>query len=498
MGQAKSSELETMRVTDDLLLYYKRCRRRAFLDVYGDSTQQDPEQDFLLKLRQDGFAYRQVIVEVAPYQSPNYPRGDWAAGAKATLELMQQGVERISQAVLLMQTEPGVTLLSRPDLLVKQPGQSNFGDWMYSPTLIKLGKRPKPEYQIVAAFAAHLLAAVQGVMPSEVQLILRRQESCFVNLERWVPLMQEILWECIETLLQQQEPEIFISRQKCSLCHWYSSCHAIALADQHISLLPGVTPSRYRDLQALGVTTMESLAQSTIGLLEPVVGSEIAVDLVQQAQSIVQNRAMLRQRNWEETETSQLFTHTDTLPTAPVELYFDIEAESELKVDYLLGVLVIDNRTHTEIFHPLLAANPINEPLIWQQFLELVSLYPDAPIFHFSDYEVETVKRLANLYQTPQPQLLLLLSRLVDVHRYVMNTATLPVESYSLKHLARWIGFEWRDSGITGSQCVCLYNDWLETGNRSILDVILRYNEDDCRATYHLKSWLVNFVQDPV
>jgi uncharacterized protein len=72
----------------------------------------------------------------------------------------------------------------------------------------------------------------------------------------------------------------------------------------------------------------------------------------------------------------------------------------------------------------------------------------------------------------------------------------LPVESYSLKHLARWLGFEWRDPGITGSQCVCLYDQWLKTGDRSLLDVILRYNEDDCYATYRLKSWLVDFLQD--
>jgi uncharacterized protein len=496
--QAESSGLEAMLVTDELLLCYKRCRRRAFLDMHGDRTQQDSEPEFLLKLRQDNMAHRQAILKVAPYSSPNYPRGDWEAGARATLELMQQGVERISQAVLLVQMAEGVTLLSRPDLLVKQPGESNFGDWMYVPTTIKLGRRPKPEYQILAAFASHLLAAVQGVMPSTAQLILRRQDSYMVSLERWVPIMQEILAECIETLLGQQEPEVFISRQKCTLCHWYSSCYAIAQREQHISLLPGVTPSRYRDLQVLGVTTVESLAESAISLLEPSIGSEVASELVLQAQSSVQNRAILRPRGFQEANTLGLFTNTDAIPTASVELYFDIEAEPELQLDYLLGVLVIDKRDRTETFHPFLAEYPSDEASIWQQFLNLVERYPEAPIFHFSDYEVETVKRLAKLYQTPQELLQPLLSRFVDVHWQVTTIATLPVESYSLKHLARWLGFEWRDSGITGSQCVCLYNQWLKRGDRSALDIIQRYNEDDCRATYHLKNWLVNFVQESV
>lgn len=493
--QADFPALEPMLITDDLLLFYKRCRRRAFLDIYGDPTQQDPEQDFLLKLRQESRAHQQAVLAIAPYQSPNYSKGNWEAGAKQTLELMQQGAERISKGILLKQTEQGVTLLSRPDLLIKQSGQSIFGDWMYVPTHIKLGRRPKAEYQIVAAFSAHLLEAVQGVLPSTAGLILRTQEFYRVSLERWMPIMQDMLSECTETLVQCKEPEVFISRQRCSLCQWYSSCYAIAQHDRHISLLPGVTPSRYQNLQAVGVTTVESLAESTISTLEPAFGSEVAFELVQQAQSTVQNRAILRQTRVEETEAPQLVSATNTLPTAPVELYFDIEAEPELQLDYLLGVLVRDRYTNSETFHPLLAEHPRDEVTIWQQFLDLVLLYPDAPIFHFSEYEVETVKRLAKLYNTPLSIVQPLLSRFVDVHQRVVKNVTLPVESYSLKNLAKWLGFEWRDPSVTGSQCVCLYDRWLETGDRSLLYAILRYNEDDCRATYQLKNWLSVFLQ---
>jgi predicted RecB family nuclease len=36
----------------------------------------------------------------------------------------------------------------------------------------------------------------------------------------------------------------------------------------------------------------------------------------------------------------------------------------------------------------------------------------------------------------------------------------------------------------------------LKTGDRTLLDIIQRYNEDDCRATRDVKDWLVTFVQD--
>lgn len=483
-------------LTDDLLLYYKRCRRRAFLDIYGNPTQQDPEQDFLLKLRQDSLDHQRAVLALAPHESPDYPRDDWDAGAKATLALMQQGVERISQGILLMHVAEGVTLLSRPDLLVKQPGQSVFGDWMYAPINIKLGRRPKQEYQIVTAYSAQLLAAVQGVLPSTGSLILRGRSSYSVQMDKWIPLMQEVLAECIQTLVFRQEPEIFISRQKCGLCRWHSSCHAIAQRERHLSLLPGVTPGRYRELQELEVTTVESLAESEISTLEPALGSDVAFALVQQAQSTLQNRPMLRPQRIEFPSTFKPFIPNNQLPTAAVELYFDIEAQPELPLDYLLGILVVDRRNQTETFHALLAENPQDEASIWQQFLDLVESYPDAPIFHFADYEVETVKRLARLYRTSYQSLKPLLSRFVDMHQRVMTTVTLPVESYSLKHLARWLGFEWRDPDVTGSKCVCLYDQWLETSDRSLLTLIERYNEDDCRATYVLKNWLADFLED--
>ena len=502
-------------LTDELLLDYKRCQRRAFLEIYGDPSEQDKPQDFLLKVRQDSFNHKQTLLSMAPHQQANYSDRDWEAGAKATCKLMKQGAERISQGVLLTKTAEGLTLVSSPDLLVKQPGKSIFGDWLYVPSTIKLGKRPKPEYKIVAAFCSQLLAVVQGVWPTAAWLILRRQNAHAVNLDIWIPAMQKLLEQCIETLQQKQEPEVFISRQKCGLCQWYSSCHAIAKSQQHLSLLPGVTPSRYQELQSLGLTTVESIADAQVTTLESFLSQEVAADLLQQAQSTAQNRAILRRKHsstlealngsWEvrETNSSAEYPHPkilqpyiNPLSTTSVELYFDIEAEPSLKLDYLLGVLVVDRHTNTEKFYSLLAEQPAEEESIWQQFLDLVWLYPDAPIFHFADYEVETLKRLAKLYNTPSQLIKPLIPRLVDLHEQVMNTVALPVESYSLKSLARWLGFEWRDADISGSQCVCLYTQWLETGDSSLLEIIGRYNEDDCRATYRLKQWLANFYQN--
>ncbi len=478
-----------MLLTTDLLFHYQRCQRRAFLDVFGNPKQRDRPSDFLLKLQHDVWAYKQATLAARAYSKPNYARGDWLSGARATLALMQQGAELIYQGVLLAEGPEGFSLVSSPDLLVKEAGASCFGDWLYVPLDIKLGKRPKLDYQLVAAYHAWLLSLVQGVWPDTALLVLRDKGEYTVNLSQRVPQVEELAIACIQMLKEKQEPEVFISRHPCSLCHWHSSCHAIAKSQQHISLLPGVTSNRYALLRSLNLTTTEAIAAADPAELEiyPEFADTVALQLVLQARAFLENRAIAT--------PGALELRPSDLPVSPVELYFDIEAEPELNLDYLHGVLVVDRRTNTEKFYPFLAEKPEDEKLAWEQFLQLVWKYPIAPIFHFCEYEVQTVKRLAKRYQTPSHRWKPVLKRFADVHALVTRSAVMPVESYALKAIARWMGFEWRDLKADGAQCVIWYDRWLASGDRAFLDIILRYNEDDCRATYLVKDWLVNFLK---
>ncbi|MEH2441825.1 TM0106 family RecB-like putative nuclease [Nostoc sp.] len=478
-----------MLINAELLLQYQRCKRRTFLDIHGDRSQRDAPNELLRKLQQDKIAHQMSALAQMTYHQPDYSYGNWEKAEKATLELMERGVEYIYKGVLLATYSEAYTLLSRPNLLVKQPGQSSFGDWMYVPASIELGKRPKQEYQVVAAFHTQVLATVQGVVPDTALLILRTKNSnYFVDLFKWMPRMQQILEAFIEVLELPNPPEVFISRQKCNFCHWYSQCYAVAQSEKHLSLLPGVTPLRYTQLQDVAITTLESLANTSPSTLENLLGFDrkVAPKLVLQAQSALEKRPIV---------LPYPLPIEDITFTAPIELYFDIEAQPDLDLDYLLGVLVVDRLANTEKFYSFLADKPEDEELIWQQFLDLVWQYPEAPIYHFCAYEFDTVKRLAKLYNTPYASVRPVLNRFVDVYEQLTESVALPIESYALKAIARWLGFEWREKEASGAKCIYWYDQWLETGDRTLLEIIQSYNEDDCRATHRVKDWLVNFFQ---
>lgn len=489
---------------DDLLLNYTRCSRRAYLNLKGDATQAEPPKAFVQKLRRENQRQIRSLCDRDPTQSAQYPRGDWQAGYEATLTLMAQGVERIEHAVLWLPFSriserlrtwanfsdvaeiPPFAGLGRPTLLVRQPGQSCFGNWRYDVLNVKLGKRPKSEYKLIAAFQAFLLSQIQECWP-EAQLQLRTERRYTVDVVAWQERLWATILDLLNTLQQPTAPEVFISRQRCGLCQWQTSCVTVAREIQHLSLVPGVTPARYAALQELAVTELEQLATvpfptEDAPLALPI---EVSTRLQQQARSLLYAQAIPIPNSGIPLP----------IPESPIELYFDLEAEPERQVDFLFGVLCVNHQQETEQFYALTAKQPEEEPLIWQQFLALVDRYPHALIYHFSGYEVETLRRLSRHYGLAHRSIQSLLDRCVDIHELIVKSVTLPVESYSLKTIAKWLDFQWRDQGLSGDQTVCLYDEWLETGDRACLDTIIRYNEDDCRATHHLKTWLAEFWQ---
>lgn len=288
---------------------------------------------------------------------------------------MQAGEAVIHRGVLVA-TEPyGVPLIAMPDLLIRVPGQSRWGDWQYESAQIKLGRRPKLEYQLVSTWQAWLLEEVQDATPEHCWLFLRDRDPFNVPWEERLFQLEETLDDFVAMATNQAEPEVFIARSRCSLCSWQSFCHGIAESQRHLSLLPGVTPKRYAYLQDLGLTSLDRLRQAEPDSLAnlPGFGPTVAQELIDQAYA---------------TWSDQALVPTQPLPPpvlqAPVELYFDIEAEPDLGVLFLHGVLEVNHRRGQETFHAFVAERPEDEGQAWQDFLDFVCrVHPTAPIYHF-------------------------------------------------------------------------------------------------------------------
>jgi len=478
-----------MILTDEILLQYKRCRRKAFLNFYGAKEDKPPEKDFVGKLKQEKITHNLNILKhySLTCEIPKTPRKNQSLLREETLSLMKKGVNCIYGGQLSEVVDGSVFIIS-PTLLIKQENSSNLGDWSYITVNGYLGKNHKPEYKLIAAFQAFVLGKIQGLMPLSGDFILRSFKRYQVNLRLWLPRVEQTIAELQQLFYFPQEPEVFISRQKCSLCEWYDQCHAIAVEQNHLSLIPGITPKKYSQLTEEGIKDFESLSQLSLEKLHKLIDHENSTILYKQIQSLQLNQPIKKRED------------IAPIPSSNIELYFDIEAEPERNVDYLLGVILVDYEKNKQEYYGFLAENLEEEKIIWEQFLKLINSHSSAFIYHFSEYEVETIKRLARIYETPQHTLQLILKRFVDIHKFVTQNYLLPVESYSLKSLGSYLEFKWRNpetgkkiyghNSLGGDQCVVWYDRWLATGDRTYLKYILTYNEDDCLATFEVKKWL--------
>jgi uncharacterized protein len=81
---------------------------------------------------------------------------------------------------------------------------------------------------------------------------------------------------------------------------------------------------------------------------------------------------------------------------------------------------------------------------------------------------------------------------LVDLYRVVKQSLRASVESYSIKAIEALYGFARTAEVKGGDDSTVRFEEWLESGDDSLLREIEAYNEEDCRSTVALHKWLLH------
>ena len=123
--------------------------------------------------------------------------------------------------------------------------------------------------------------------------------------------------------------------------------------------------------------------------------------------------------------------------------------------------------------------------------------FPQLHIFHYAAYEPAALKRLMGRYATRQEKIdQMLRARLfVDLYAVVRHSIRASVESYSIKKLESFYGFQrnaaWPDANVALARLQAnLELDGIPSISDEMRAVVLAYNQDDCRSTAALRDWL--------
>jgi len=82
----------------------------------------------------------------------------------------------------------------------------------------------------------------------------------------------------------------------------------------------------------------------------------------------------------------------------------------------------------------------------------------------------------------------------IDLYPVVSQQLIWPTESVTLKDIAKWVRFSWRDSDPGGGNSIAWYRQAISAEDEKVRDEfrdrLLKYNADDCQAQVMIREWL--------
>ncbi len=389
-----------------------------------------------------------------------------------TLELMKKGTPMIYRGVLL-----DGHFVARPAILERVEGRSNFGDWYYIACDIKRSERLKEQYQVEGVFYADVLKRIQGIRPVKGYVLHASGAISSYLIEEHLVEYHHLLDE-IKDILAGKKPEHFLtSGYKQS--PWFDDFVEEVRACNHLSIINRIWRSEVTDLEQAGIKTVEDLASASLTNLTKIPG--ITLDrlyfLQQQALSLVEDRVIV-------------LGNIDLPEEAEVALVVDIESDPLRDIDYLFGVLLVDGENQT--YHPFLAKSESEAAQAWMEFVNFLNQYQGANLYHYGWYEYDVFKRLAEKHGAPDAVKEMFENKMIDVLPRMREAVVFPSPFYSLKDLAKILGFSWRHAEASGLNSILWYERWLQNNDEKALQDTIDYNEDDVRATWFVREFAMN------
>jgi uncharacterized protein len=295
----------------------------------------------------------------------------------------------------------------------------------------------------------------------------------------------------------------------CKTCHWRSCCFDQLEAADDLTLIPELGLSRRSVLAARFKTVSELAAYPAEKLAADGEMPGLKAEVLQ--------RFHTRARLLKEGANAPVVHGPLRIARSEIEVFFDIETDSMRDICYLHGF--VERRrgssgagqraerqgagrqagssgaqqraanSGSERYVVFFADTPdaAGEKKAFADAFSYLQSLPEAVIYYYSCYERTWWLRLQERYPEvagrDQIKALFSQERAVDLYSDVVQPFTdWPTHDYSIKSLAKFLGFAWRDTSPSGADSIEWYNTWVDSGDPGIRQRILEYNEDDCRA----------------
>ncbi|MBQ4493986.1 MAG: TM0106 family RecB-like putative nuclease [Elusimicrobiaceae bacterium] len=401
---------------------------------------------------------------------------------KQTLNAMEQGIEGIIGANL-WDLRGEIGCYGGVNLLKKIPqGKSVFGDYHYQIVQLKRAGSMKEHYAMQTALLSSILDKIQNCHEPKSLFIFKSKEQ-ILDYTKLQEKVQRYLhkWRSIKE--GSLVPEA-AKPPKAALSPWRVYANKYVFEKKDLVLLPHLNSAQRIILRENKINTYEDIVNAGFDkikelLFDPEHKSNITEDVYYHALAYHYNKPVLRQKG------------VFPLPPKERNLYFDFETTETFTKDtrsfvYLIGVWDKEEGK----FVSFVAKNEAEEEKIFKQFADYMGDPKKAVLYHWTEYEVKKMKELCSKYPAISEDLKKLISTCIDLKIVMEKAFYFPSPSLSLKAAAPAFGFRWRQDDCGAMDSMVYFTKWLKEGDETLLNKVLMYNEDDCRAMLYIEDFL--------
>jgi predicted RecB family nuclease len=471
------------------------------------------EEHYLADLRDEG---RSVVTIERHDEETRGARIDRQAAE--TIDAMRAGADVIYQATFF-----DGHWLGYADFLLRVDEPSNpsaWGPWHYEVADTKLARHVKAGAILQICSYVEQLTRLQGVQPKRLHVVLGGSAGGKVTLRvddymAYYRTAKRRFEATVDGAPPAWPPRSYPEPvEHCGVCRWAVTCRDRRRADDHLSLVAGISGRQRTALVERGIDTVVQLATSPTPIQPPIDGNPASLERVrEQARIQVEGRATAPKLLYElfvppPGEEIPRERGLGILPPPHFgDLFLDLEGDPfafDDGIDYLFGVL-----DTTGAFTPFWSFDPdgsgditlAGEKAAFERLMDFLTAqlarHPNMHVYHYAPYEPTALKRLMGRHATREDAVDRLLRGgvLVDLYRAVGQGLRASVESYSIKRLEPLYGFERSEGLRDAGSSIVEFEEWLELGDgdrpaSSILASIEAYNRDDVASTLALRDWL--------
>ncbi len=444
-------------ITPEIIVSYAQCPRKAYLLLFSNEVGRHNQYITIIE-KQKSINQNKYINNL----SKQYP---------ASISFNNKNLGESSDFLINTEIQIENNKIACC-ILTKTLSPSLLGEYSYEPTIFIGTHHISNEQKLELIFIGYILGEIQGQLPARGWIIDGGLKSHQVRLENGYKILNPIL-EDLQKLTQSTPPKIppLILNKHCTYCEFQNLCQVQAEQDDNLSLLDHATSKVIRHYEKKGIFTIKQLSY----LYKPRRRNKRKKKAPIQLHKLELQALAIR--------TNKIYIHElPKLNRKPIELFFDIEGIPDQNYEYLLGLLVChENKSCNH--YSFWADTCEDEYVIWQQFIEVVNQYPDAPIYHYGDYELRAINKLAKSYESNlSVDIESIKKRLVNINTYIYGRIYFPVYSNRLKTIGRFIGASWTSPEASGLQSLVWRYHWDSTKDESYKNSLLIYNSEDCQS----------------